>query len=325
VITKHVVASLLLGLIAAAPASDRAAAQSFPSRPIKLVVAFAPGGPNDVLARFIAQALSATLGPAVVDNRPGASGITGTRSVADAEPDGHTLLYGTTATLAVNPAIFRKLSYDPLRDFAPVALVSTSSNFLVVHPGLPAKTVQELIAYAKAHPGKLNYSSGGLGVPPHLVAEMFKQKTGTDIVHVAYRGGGPALADVVAGQVQMTFGNPANTLPFILGGQVRALAVTSATRNPLTPDVPTMIESGVPDFVESSFTGVLAPKGTPPAVVARLNAEINAALKNPELAAAFEKLGVSARPGSPEEFGTFLAGEVGKWGAVVRRAGISID
>ncbi len=270
--------TFLCAIVAAAcVASGIASAQTFPNRPIRIVVGFAPAGPADVMARLIGQRLTSILGQSIViDNRPGAGGTIGARAVAESDPDGYTLL-------------------------------GTTSNLLIVNPALPVKSVQELIALARAKPGKLNYASAGIGTPPHLIGEMFKQRLGLDVVHVPYKGGGPSVAATVAGETQFSFENPASSLPLVEAGQIRALASTSDRRSSQMPDVPTMIEAGVADFTSVSFTGVVAPAGTPGAIVNRLNAAINASLQSPEIASTLVKLGVDAKISSPQEFAAFLA------------------
>jgi tripartite-type tricarboxylate transporter receptor subunit TctC len=300
-----------------------AAAQTYPTKPIRLVVGFAAGGPADVMARLLAPRMSMALGQTVVvDNRPGAGGTIAARAVAEAEPDGHTLLLGNTSTLVISPLIYRNIGYDPLKGFAPVARLGTTANLLVVNPKLPVKTVQELVAYGKANPGKLNYASPGIGTPPHLIGEMLKLRTGLDAVHIPYKGGGQAMQAVIAGDVQFTVENPAVSLPLSQAGTVRALAVTSDTRHPQASDLPTMIESGVPDFVSVSFTGVVAPAGTPPVIVNRLNALINETLKSPEVGATLVKLAVDAKSETAAEFTAFLTKELERLAPVVKAAGI---
>ncbi|MFL6970847.1 MAG: Bug family tripartite tricarboxylate transporter substrate binding protein [Xanthobacteraceae bacterium] len=303
-----------------------ASAQTYPAKPVRIVVAFAPGGPADVMARLIGNRLAATLGqPFVIENRPGAGGTIGARAVAVAEADGHTLLLANTSTLVIGPVVYKNVGYDPAKSFAAVALLGTTSNVLVVHPSVAARSVGELIALAKAQPGKLNYASPGSGTPPHLIGEMLKLKTGTEIVHVPYKGGGPSMQAVVAGEVQMTFENPSVSLPLVQGGQVRGLAVTSEKRNPQAPDVPTMIEGGVADFVSLSFTGMAAPAGTPAEILARLNAAINDGLKSAEIEAAFAKLAVEPRIGSPDDFAAFLTRERERWAPVIKAAGVKVE
>jgi tripartite-type tricarboxylate transporter receptor subunit TctC len=319
---------LLLSTIAAACCAlgAAAAAQTYPVKPIRIIVAFAAGGPADVMARLVGQRLSIMLGQSiVVENRPGAGGTIGARAAAEAEADGHTLLLGNTSTLVIGPVVYKNVGYDPVKSFAPVAMLGTTSNFFIVHPAFPAKSVPELIALAKSEPGKFNYASPGSGTPPHLISEMLKLKAGIDIVHVPYKGGGPGSRAVVAGDVQMTFENPTVSLPLVQSGKVRALAVTSEKRNAQAPDVPTMIESGVADFVSVSFTGVVAPAATPAAIIARLNSAINESLKSAELEAAFTKLAVEPRTGSPEDFAAFLARERERWSVVIKAAGVKVE
>jgi tripartite-type tricarboxylate transporter receptor subunit TctC len=302
-----------------------AAAQNYPVKPIKLVVPFAPGGPADVIGRIIGQHLNVILGQSlVIENRGGAGGTIGARFAAAAEPDGYTLMFANTSTLSINPAVYRHLDYDPAKAFAPVALIGTTSNIVVVNSVLPVRTIAELIAYGKANPGKLSYSTPGVGTPPHMIGEMFKQRTGLDITHVPYKGGGGSTQDVVSGQVPLTFENPAISLPLVLAGQIRALAVTSDVRNPRIPDVPTLSES-IPGFVSVSFTGVVVPTGVAPAIIARLNTAINESLRAPTAQATLSQLSVDVKPGTPEEFGAFLAKEREKWLAVATTAKIQLD
>ena len=315
----HIVAALAL-------TTGAAHAQAYPERPIRIVVPFSPGGPTDLISRIIGQKLQSVLGQSVfVENRLGAGGIIGARVVVAADPDGYTLLVGNTATLVIAPAINTNLGYDPATAFTPIAQIATSSNVLVVNPSLPVKSVAELIAYAKANPGKLSYSSPGIGTPAHLIAEWFNAKTGLDLVHVPNKGGGVSAQDVVSGQVQLTFENPATALPLIAAGSLRALAVTGGARSPHLPAVPTMVESGIPDFVTVSFFGLVARAGTPTSVVAKLNDAVNAGLKTPEVAAAFAKLSLDIHPGSPAEFASFLSHERATWDAVARLANIKVE
>jgi tripartite-type tricarboxylate transporter receptor subunit TctC len=302
-----------------------AAAQSYPVKPIKLIVPFAPGGPADVIGRIIGQQAGIILGQSfVVENRGGAGGSIGARLAAQAEPDGYTLLYANTSTLSINPAVYRNLDYDPAKVFTPVALVGTTSNLVVINPALPVKSIAELITYGKANPGKLAYSTPGVGTPPHMIGEMLKLRTGLDIIHVPYKGGGSSTQDVVSGQVPLTFENPAVSLPLVLAGSIRAIAVTSEARNPRLPDVATVAET-IPDFVSVSFTGVVALAGVSPAIVAKLNAAINESLKAPAVMATLAKLSVDIKPGTPAEFGAFLAKEREKWQGVAKAAHIQID
>jgi len=313
--------ALLAALIgAAAPA----AAQPYPNRPIKLVVPFPPGGPVDVMGRLVADRLSQTIGTVVVDNRPGAGGTIGSRAAAAAEPDGYTLLLGTSTTLGASPALYRNIGYDPARSFAPVAMIASVPFALVITQALPANSVGELIAYAKAHPGKLNYGAP-TGVLPHLTAEMFKAAAGVDIVHVPYKGAATAINDLLSGQIDLAFEPVSVLLGHIHEGRVRALAVTGMTRSPELPDVPTMIESGVAGFTSVSWSGVVVPTGTPAEIVARLNAAVNAGLAAPETQARLARLGAAPMIGTSADFAALIATEVPKWAAVVKAAGIKIE
>jgi tripartite-type tricarboxylate transporter receptor subunit TctC len=317
-----------IGLAAAAVAvaglsADRAAAQTYPVRPIRMVVGFSPGGPADVMARLIGQRMAMGLGqPIVVDNRPGAGGTIAARFVAESEPDGYTLLLGNTSTLIISPLMYRNVGYDALKAFAPIARLGTTSDILVTNPKFPARSLPELIAYAKANPGKLNYSTPGIGTPPHLIAEMLKLRAGVDIVHVPYKSGGQSIQAVVAGEIQLTFENPAVALPLVQAGVVRALAVTSDARHPQAPDVPTMIEGGLPDFVSVSFTGVVGRAGIAGSIVDRLNSVINESLKSPDVAATLAKLAVEVQTGTPAEFGAFLSEEMATMTPVIKAAGL---
>jgi tripartite-type tricarboxylate transporter receptor subunit TctC len=305
--------------LAAVPAS----AQAYPDRMIKIVVPFTPGGPVDLVARLVAQRMAPALGQSVViENRPGGAGVIGVKAVANAEPDGYTLLFGNVSTLAVIPAVTRNRDYDPAKNFVPVAKVSDSPELLVVDPALPVRSVGEFIAYAKAHPGTLNYGSSGYGNATHLSAEWFKSKTGVDIVHVPYKGLSDALTGLLGGQVIMAFGAIEGVLPLVQQGKLRPLAVTTASRFPLLPDLPTMIESGVAGFMVTSFEGVVAPAGTPAAVVTRLNTAINNSVASADLQARFAQLGIQPNTGTPQEFAAFFAAENRKWAAIVADARI---
>jgi tripartite-type tricarboxylate transporter receptor subunit TctC len=307
-------------------ASTPAVTQSYPDRPIKIVVPFPPGGPTDVAARLIAQNISVNFGqPVVIENRAGAGGILGAKSVASADPDGYTLLFGSTSSLAIAPAIYKSVDYDPIKDFVAIAMVSDAPFILVTSPSFPATSLKELIAYAKTNPGKVNFASAGKGTPPHLTGEMFKAATGTNIVHVPYKGGAPAITDVIAGQVEMTFETTSVLLPLVKEGKVRALAVTSAHRRPELPDTPSMIESGFPGFLSNSWTGVVAPAGTPAGIVSKLNAAINAGLTSEATKVSFAKLGLDARIGSPEHFASLIASETKKWTEIAKLSGARID
>ncbi len=317
-----VLAAVLAGMLAFGGA---AAAQSYPVKPIRLIVPFAAGGPADVIGRIIGQQAGVILGQSfVVENRGGAGGTIGARLAAQAEPDGYTLMFANTSTLSINPAVYRNLDFDPAKAFIPVVLVGTTSNLVVVNPALPIKSIAELIAYGKASPGKLAYSSPGVGTSPHMIGEMLKLRTGLDITHVPYKSGGSSTQDVVSGQVPLTFENPAVSLPLVQAGSIRAIAVTSEARNPRLPEVATVAET-IPDFVSVSFTGTVAPAGVSPAIIAKLNAAINDSLKSPEVTATLAKLSVDIKAGTPAEFGAFLAKEREKWQGVAKAAHIQID
>jgi tripartite-type tricarboxylate transporter receptor subunit TctC len=315
------IVALGLGLAAARPA----ATQPYPNRPIKLIVPFPAGGPPDVIARIVADSMSTRLGQSVVvDNRPGAGATIGTRSVANAEPDGHTLLFASTTSLSIGPALFKNLDYDPVKSFTPVAGISTGPMVVVVHPSVPAKTVQELVAYAKANPGKLNYGAG-VASPPHIAWGLFTAVTGTDILFVPYRGMAPAMNDLISGQIQIMIDGTGPLLPHIQAGTFRALAVTGKTRSPDFPHLPTMIESGYPDYVLTFWTGIVAPAGTPQPIVARLNSAINDGLASIALKDGLAKFNVEANIASPQEFAAMLAQEAEKWAGIVKAAGIKVD
>jgi len=308
---------LALGAVLAGSAAP-AVAQPYPARPVKIIVPTPAGGPVDVMARLLANHLSPRLGQSfVVDNRPGAGNTIGSKEAAVADPDGYTLLYSSASGLVLAPMLQKNAGYDPITSYDPVALVAASSNILVVHPAVPAKSVQELVAHAKASPGRVNFSSGGIGVLPHLIGEMFKARAGIDVVHVPYRGGGPSINDVVAGQIDFTFEGTSVLLPLIQAGKLRALAVTSPDRVRELPDVPTMIESGFPGFSSTSWTGLLAPARTPPDVIARLNREINEAVQSAEFKAALAKLSSEPLGGTPQDFTSLIKADIAKWQPIV--------
>jgi tripartite-type tricarboxylate transporter receptor subunit TctC len=317
---------LAVGIVAGLALAGPAKAQEYPSKPIRLVVPFAAGGATDVLARLVGERLTASLGQqVVVDNRPGAGGNIGSDIVARAEPDGYTILMGAVGTHAINPSLYPKMPYDPVKDFAPVTLVASVPNVLVVNPEVPAKSVQELIDLAKAKPGELNFASSGNGTSIHLSGELFKAMTGTDIVHVPYKGSGPAVTDLLGGQVQMMFDNMPSSLPHVKAGKLRALGVTSAKRSPALPEVPTIAEAGVPGYDATSWFGILAPAGTPEPVVTRLQGAIVQALGEPEMRQRMADLGAEPVGDTPAEFGQFIAAEIAKWAKVVNDAGVKLE
>jgi tripartite-type tricarboxylate transporter receptor subunit TctC len=316
-------AAAALALLTFFSRRDSAVAETYPARPIKLVAAFAPGGPADVMARLIAAGMSPVLGQNVfVENKPGAGGTLGAREVAESTPDGYTLLLANTANAVISPLLIKDVGYDPAKAFTPIANLGTTPNILIANNGLGLKSVQELIDDARKNPGKLNFSSAGIGTPLHLIGEMFKQRLGLDIVHVPYKSGGQATQAVMTGEVQFSFDSAQPAIPPIENGSVQGLAVTSDKRIPQLPNLPTMIEAGVPDFVSVSFTGIAAPAGTPPAVVQKLNAAINQALQSDQVKPVLNRLAVEAQMGSADEFAAFLNKEREQWSAVVKRADI---
>ncbi|HKU96421.1 MAG TPA: tripartite tricarboxylate transporter substrate binding protein [Vineibacter sp.] len=317
--------TMILAAAATAAAPAALNAQAFPSRSIRIVVPYAPGGGADTVARLLAPKLQDALGQAVViDNKPGAGGVIGDDTVAKAPPDGHTLLLGAFAH-AVNPSLLPRMPFRTPDDFAPVSLLVVVPDLLVVTPSLPAQSVADLIALAKAQPGKLSYGSAGNGTAQHLAAELFKARTGADIQHVPYKGGGPALVDVAAGHVQMLFGNMSSALPQAQAGRVRAMAVTSPKRSPAAPDVPTIAESGVPGYDMYEWNALLAPAGTPAAVIARLQQEAAKALRLPDVVARLATLGAEPVGSTPEAFAAFLRTELAKWADIVKTAGIKVE
>ena len=303
-----------------------APAQTYPTKPIRLVVPFPAGGTTDILAREVGQTLSASLGqPVVIDNRPGAAGNIGSELVAKSAPDGYTLLMGTVGTHAINPSLYARLPYDHVADFAPVILVARVPNVLEVTPSLPVYSVADLIKLAKQSPGRINFASSGSGTSIHLSGELFKTMAGVDMTHVPYKGSAPALTDLIGGQVQVMFDNLPSSLPQIKAGKLRAIAVTSTQRAPALPDVPTIAESGLPGFEATSWFGVVAPAGTPPAIVARLNADVNQWLQTPDAKEKLLAQGAAAAGGSPEQFAAYIRAETEKWAKVVKASGAKVD
>jgi tripartite-type tricarboxylate transporter receptor subunit TctC len=307
---------------AALPAVSRFAwAQVYPTRPVRIIVGFAPSGATDIMARLMGQWLSERLGQQfIVENRPGAASNIGTEAVVHAPPDGHTLLVATSVN-AINATLYDKLSFNFIRDIAPVASIHREPFLVEVNPSVPARTVPELIAYAKVNPANINMASAGVGSGNHVAGELFKMMTGVTFVHVPYRGAGPALVDLLGGQVQVMFATMSSSIEYVRGGKLRALAVTTRTRSPVLPDIPTVAEF-VPGYESSFWTGVGAPKNTPAEIVDKLNKEINAALADPKMKARLAELGATVLPGSPADFGKLLADETEKWAKVVKFAGI---
>jgi len=316
-----------LGALAVAFAANVHAQAPYPNHPVRIVVPFPAGGTTDILARATAQKLTETLGqPFVVENRPGAAGNIGAEIVAKSPPDGYTMLMGTVGTHAINASLYEKMPYDHVKDFVPVVLVAGVPNVLVVHPSVPAKSVQELIAYAKANPGKLNFASSGSGTSIHLSGELFKTMTGVSMQHVPYKGSAPALADLTGGQVQLMFDNLPSALPLIKAGKLRALAVTSLARASALPDVPTVAESGLPGFEASSWFGLLAPAGTPKDVITKVNAEVAKWLATPEAKEKLAAHGAIVASGlTPDDFTRHIASETAKWQKVVKESGAKVE
>ena len=315
---------LIQALLSALPiclAATPVAAQTYPTKPIRMIVPFAPGGGTDILARIIGQQLADAWGqPVNVENRAGASGNLGTELVARSAPDGHTLVMAIN-THAVNASLYSKLPFDPVKDFTPVILAATTANILVVHPSVPATTVQELIALAKAQPGKLNYASGGSGTTSHLAAELFKTMAGVDMIHVPYKGGGAAYTDLISGQVQLYFVGIPGTVQYLKAGRLRALAVTTPRRSPAAPEVPTIAEAGLPGFSATTWWGLLAPAGTPQPIIARIDQEVARILKMPEVRAKLDAQGFEPVASTPESFAAFMRSEIELWAKAVKASG----
>ena len=315
---------LLLALVLAA---SQTLAQTYPAHPVRVMVGFAPGGPNDIIARAYSARLAETLGqPFVVENRTGAAGNLAAEAVARAAPDGYTLMLGSTGTNAVNPSLYASLPFDAVRDLAPVSIVATSPSALAVHPKVAAHSVRELIALAKAQPGKLTYASAGSGSSQHLSAELFKRAAGVDIVHVPYKGAAPGITDLLAGQVDMSFAPVANVVPYAKSGKLRLLAVTGASRSAFAPGVPTVAESGLPGFDVITWYAVFATAGTPGGVVDRLNSELRKIAQSPQLKEQLAGLGIdAAASASPAEARAYRDAEVERWGKLVRALGVKAE
>lgn len=326
---RHGIASVGLLVATVAPAAAQSApirtGQAYPARPLRLIVPYAPGGGTDLTSRLIARRLSDRFNQQViVDNRAGGAGNIGCEIAARSSPDGHTLLMAGIS-FAINVSLFSRLNYDPVRDFDPVSLIATVPLIVVVHPSVAATTVRELIALAKTKPGTLNYASGGTGTANHIAGELFKYMTGTEIVHVPYKGGGPALADVVAGQVQLLFNTMTSTVGFMNSGKLRALAVTGKQRSPAVPSLPTVVEAGLPGYDVGAWFGIVVPRGTPRTAVNLLNAEIAAITRSPEAREPFSAQGAEAIGSAPDEFGRHLRIEIDKWAKVAKAANMRAE
>jgi tripartite-type tricarboxylate transporter receptor subunit TctC len=315
-----ILAALLASLASFAQAAD------YPARPVTMVLGFAPGGPSDVVARLVARKLEQVIGqPVVVENRPGAGGNVAGEAVARAAPDGHTLLLGTNGILATNVSLYKKVGFDPAKDFAPITLIGAQANVIYVNPALPARTLSELIAYAKANPGKVSYASGGHGTAAHLAGELLKSEAKIDIVHVPYRGTGPALQDVLAGHVAMGISAVAPVGEHIKNGTLRPLAVTTLTRTALLPDIATVAELAIPGYEATTWHGLVVPAGTSPEIVATLHKAMMTALNDGEVRKSLTDLGVDVAGNTPAEFGAYIRAEIPKWAAIVKASGASLD
>lgn len=303
-----------------------AGAADYPSKPIRLIAPNPPGGPTDIIARTLAQKLTTALGQSVVvENRPGAGGNIATEVAANSPADGYTMVTGNNATFGANQSLYKNLGYDPIKSFSPVVLIGFQPNILVVHPSVPAKSVKELIAYAKANPGKLNFGGSGQGQVAHMAGELFNGLAGVKTVHVGYKGAAQALVDLLGGQIQMMFATSLSVKQHIASGKVRALAVTTAKRSPAFPDLPTIAEAGVPGFEATTWHGLFVPAGTPPAVVARLNSEVNHILHMADVRKMFESMGMDISGGTSQELVDHVQREIVKWAKVVKDANITIN
>ena len=300
-------------------------AQPYPTKPIKLILPYTPGSPNDALARLVAPRLSSRLGqPVIIDNRPGGGTTIGTKAVMTAEPDGYTLLFTNTPTHVIAPLLSKSFTFDPIADFVPIVTVGSSFLVMVIAPSVPANSVQEFVAYAKANPGKLNFGFGQ-GTFPHLVGEMFKAETATDITDIPYKGGGQAVTDMLGGQIHLNLGTVSTLAPLVRSGKLKALAITGTARSADLPEVPTMIESGFPNVTTVTYYGLMGSAGTAANVVDRLNREVAEALKSPELTSGITKLGFEPKSGSPQDFAALIAEQARRWAPIVKATGFQID
>ncbi|QOL49041.1 Bug family tripartite tricarboxylate transporter substrate binding protein [Massilia litorea] len=321
---KLALSMLATGALALAPFA--AQAQAFPSKALTIVVPFSAGGTTDILARVVGQYMAKDLGqPVIIDNRAGAGGNIGAQMVARAAPDGYTLLMGTVGTHAINQSLYKKMPFDPIKDFAPITRVALVPNLLVANPSQPFKTVKELIAYAKANPGKVSFASSGSGTSIHLSGEMFQQMAGVEMQHIPYKGSAPALTDLLGGQTAIMFDNMPSVISHVRAGKLRPIAVTTPTRSPALPDVPTIAESGVPGYSATSWFGILAPANTPAPVIAKLNASILKALADPEVKKKLAEQGAEPHGEKPEQFAEFIRSETAKWGQTVKVSGATAD
>jgi tripartite-type tricarboxylate transporter receptor subunit TctC len=320
--------SLLLLLVALAfqAAAQPAVTAVYPGKPVRVIVPYPPGGGNDTLGRLFAVKLGDRLGqPFIVENRPGAGTMIGTEAAAKSPPDGYTILLSSIATHALSPNLYSRVAYDPIKDFAPITLLGIAPTVLVINQDLSAKSVQELISLAKSKPGQLAYASGGNGTPPHINAEVFKSVAGVDLLHVAYKGGGPALTDLIAGRVHVMLDTKASAMPHVRAGKLRALALSAPKRSAEYPELPTFAEAGLPAYDTNAWYSMHAPAGTPPGIVRRLNAELVAILKDADMLARFKQLSTEPVGNTPEEFALFVKAELDKYARIIKAAGIRLD
>ena len=324
-IIKRLIFAIVLAAVIAVPIAHPASAQSYPNKLIKMIVPFPPGGPIDITARLIAQQMSRKLGQQIIiENRPGAGTTLGMKVAASAEPDGYTLLFGSSGSLAVAPALYSNIDYDPIKSFIPIASVALIPHVLIISNAVPAKNVSEFVAYAKANPGKLNYGAS-LGSPPHLLSTLFASKAGLDVVFIPYKGSANAVTDLLAGQTQFTIDGLTGLYPLIKEGKVRAIAMARAERWPPLSEVPTLVESGFPDFSLDAWTGVLAPAGTSPEIVAALNRVINECLQSTEMSEGLARFSGIAKISSPQEFAAFIAQQIPIWASLVKLSGAKAE
>jgi tripartite-type tricarboxylate transporter receptor subunit TctC len=317
---------VFLALVSVLTCANAQAQSTYPTKPIKFIVPYPAGGPLDTVARLTGQKLSERLGqPVIVENKPGAGGNLGAEAVAKSTPDGYTILMGAVATHAINPTLYKKMPYDAQRDFQPVTLLVSTPNVLVVNPSVKANTVKEFIALAKAEPNKMNFGSGSSGSAGHLAGELFKSVAAVEITHVPYKGGAPAMTDLLAGQIELMFDNLANSMPNIKSGKLRALAVTTAKRSSFAPDLPTVAESGLPGFDISTWFGILVPAGTPKEIVSKLNEEFNRAIRSADIKEKLDAMGADAVGTTPEAFAAYIKTEAAKYAEVIKKSGAQVN